>query len=45
VQSDDLLGKCEELLDMFYAHPEHAKLRTLVADIESLRDRSSARRT
>jgi hypothetical protein len=37
--SDDLLARCEELLDILYAHPEHAKLRMLVADIESLRDR------
>jgi hypothetical protein len=39
VETDDLLAKCEDLLDVLYANPEHAKLRALVTDIEELRDR------
>jgi hypothetical protein len=38
VDADRLLLKCEELLDLLYANPDHAKLRQLVADIEDLRD-------
>jgi hypothetical protein len=37
--ADRLLEKCEELLDILYAHEDHAKLRLLIADIEALRDR------
>ena len=36
---DELLAKCEALLEMLYENEEHAKLRTLIADIEQLRDR------
>jgi hypothetical protein len=39
VDSDPLLRKCEELLVFLHANHEHAKLRTLIVDIEALRDR------
>jgi hypothetical protein len=42
MKPEPLLAKCEALLEMLYAHPEHAKLRRLVSDIEALRDRLNA---
>ena len=38
-EPEAMLSKCEELLDLLYANRDHAKLRSLIADIEDLRDR------
>jgi hypothetical protein len=38
-EPEAMLLKCEELLDVLYANQDHAKLRSLIGDIEDLRDR------
>jgi hypothetical protein len=36
---DSRIAKCDELLELLYAHDDLAKLRALIIDIEDLRER------